>query len=421
MLINHEVNQLPKKIAMISMHASPLAQLGGDKSGGMNLYIKEISLRLSKLGLQVDIFTRYELNDSSEIIEIGPGVRLVHIKAGPNKKILPAKLHRHVPAFIEGVKNFAIFENNKYDIIHSHYWLSGLIGASLSKEWNINHVTMFHTLSLAKEIALGKGSTVPVRMKAEKEIIVSANKIICSSYHEKELICSLSEISEKKVEVIPLAVDNNIFKPNDLILSRNKLDIEIDSKVILNVSRLDPVKGIDILIKAIAKIKNKKDIVLKIIGGEIKASQYKVYLQELVKSLNLTHHVQFLGSIAHGDLVKYYNASNLVVVPSRYESFGLVALEAFASGKPTIASNVGGLSSIINNGSNGFLVESENVDELSAKIEEVLNNINLSSKIGFQAYLDAKNYSWDHTAYSVFQVYKDSYKYFNNIKHVASY
>ena len=421
MFTNNEANQLPKKIAMVSMHASPLAQLGGDKSGGMNLYIKEIAQRLSKLGLQVDIFTRYEFKDSSEIIEIGPGVRLVHIKAGPNKKILPSKLNKHVPAFIEGVKSFAIFENNKYDIIHSHYWLSGLIGASLSKAWNINHVVMFHTLALAKEIALGKNSTPPIRMKAEKKIIQSANKIICSSYHEKELICSLSEIPERKVEVIPLAVDNNIFKPNDLVVSRKKLGIEIDSKVILNVSRLDPVKGIDVLIKAIAKIKNKKGIELKIIGGEIKASQYKIYLQELVKKLNLTNHVQFLGSIAHGDLVKYYNASNLVVVPSRYESFGLVALEAFASGRPIIASNVGGLSSIINNGSNGFLVESENIDELSLKIEEVLNNINLSSKIGFQAYLDAKNYSWDHTAHSVFQVYRDSYKYFNNIKHAASY
>ena len=191
-------NNQDLKVAMISMHASPLAELGGYKSGGMNLYVKEIALRLSKLGVKVDIYTRNDRDNSVEILELGPNVRLIYVNAGPKKKLDPLNLVQHIEQFVSEVENYRNFENIQYDLIHSHYYLSGLIGMHISKLWSIPHVTMFHTLELAKKIAFKDKLESNLRIELEKKVIKDVNKIICASSHEKDIIDNYVSASSKK-------------------------------------------------------------------------------------------------------------------------------------------------------------------------------------------------------------------------------
>tara|TARA_B100000700_G_scaffold309410_1_gene388465 strand:+ start:2738 stop:3988 length:1251 start_codon:yes stop_codon:yes gene_type:complete len=397
-------NNQDLKVAMISMHASPLAELGGYKSGGMNLYVKEIALRLSKLGVKVDIYTRNDRDNSVEILELGPNVRLIYVNAGPKKKLDPLNLVQHIEQFVSEVENYRNFENIQYDLIHSHYYLSGLIGMHISKLWSIPHVTMFHTLELAKKIAFKDKLESNLRIELEKKVIKDVNKIICASSHEKDIIDNYVSASSKKVSIIPLAVDTNVFHPNDKYLSREKLEIDQDSKIILCVSRIDPVKGIDILVKSFAQLNNSQ-LKLMIIGGYNAPNPYQAKLLKLVKRLNLQEKIQFVGAVPHGDLVKYYNASDLVVVPSLYESFGLVSLEGFATKKPVIASNIGGLASTIDNEVNGLLFEPGNIKDLTQKINLLLSDTFLNQKIVNRAFMDVNKYSWDTAASQVYNVY----------------
>ena len=416
------VEKKPIKVAMISMHASPIAKLGGFKSGGLNLYIKEIALRLSKLDVQVDIFTKKDnTHAGAEIIELGPGVRIIYINAGPKEILEPDYLEQYVDEFIDGLNTFVSFENIHYDIVHSHYWLSGIIGLKIAKLWSLQHITMFHTLALAKEMALGKKSELLHRKKIEAEIIKNVDSIICSSPHEKDLINRFAEVPDNKIHIIPLAVDDNVFHPNDMKLVRKKLNIAPDIKIIMSISRLDPVKGLDILIKAVARINNRSNIRLFIIGGADSPSAYQIYLRKLVQDLNLSKNVEFLGAVAHGDLPKYYAVADIIAIPSHYESFGLVTLEAFASAKPVVASNTGGLASVIKNEINGLLVEPGNVEELTEALNSLLENGYDSKKIAKQALLDVRKYSWDATAYSVFKVYKSMLSNVMKVKSASSY
>jgi D-inositol-3-phosphate glycosyltransferase len=418
--ISKKQNKKSLNIAMISMHASPVAELGGYKSGGMNLYVKEIALRLSKLGVRVDIYTRNDIDSSSEILELGPNVRLIYINAGPKKQLDPTELTDHIEQFVNEVENFRKFEKIQYDIVHSHYYLSGLIGIHISKLWSIPHVTMFHTLELAKKMAFKDTNESNIRIKLEKKVIKNVDKIICASSHEKNLIDNYFKSASKKVNIIPLAVDTNVFHPNDMNLSREKLGIEQDPRIILCVSRIDPVKGIDILVKSFAKLQDDQ-LKLMIIGGYDAPNPYQVKLLKLVKRLNLEENIYFVGAIPHGDLVKYYNASNLIVIPSLYESFGLVSLESFATQKPVIASNVGGLASTINNEINGLLFEPGNVEDLTKKINLLMKNHFLSEKIAKQAFLDVNKYSWDTAASQVFKVYESLLAVSNKIQRASSY
>jgi len=397
-------NNQDLKVAMISMHASPVAELGGYKSGGMNLYVKEIALRLSKLGVKVDIYTRNDRDNSVEILELGPNVRLIYVNAGPKKKLDPLNLVQHIEQFVSEVENYRNFENIQYDLIHSHYYLSGLIGMHISKLWSIPHVTMFHTLELAKKIAFKDKLESNLRIELEKKVIKDVNKIICASSHEKDIIDNYVSASSKKVSIIPLAVDTNVFHPNDKYLSREKLEIDQDSKIVLCVSRIDPVKGIDILVKSFAQLNNSQ-LKLMIIGGYNAPNPYQAKLLKLVKRLNLQEKIQFVGAVPHGDLVKYYNASDLVVVPSLYESFGLVSLEGFATKKPVIASNIGGLASTIDNEVNGLLFEPGNIKDLTQKINLLLSDTFLNQKIVNRAFMDVNKYSWDTAASQVYNVY----------------
>jgi len=403
-LMQQKENNQDLKVAMISMHASPVAELGGYKSGGMNLYVKEIALRLSKLGVKVDIYTRNDRDNSVEILELGPNVRLIYVNAGPKKKLDPLNLVQHIEQFVSEVENYRNFENIQYDLIHSHYYLSGLIGMHISKLWSIPHVTMFHTLELAKKIAFKDKLESNLRIELEKKVIKDVNKIICASSHEKDIIDNYVSASSKKVSIIPLAVDTNVFHPNDKYLSREKLEIDQDSKIVLCVSRIDPVKGIDILVKSFAQLNNSQ-LKLMIIGGYNAPNPYQAKLLKLVKRLNLQEKIQFVGAVPHGDLVKYYNASDLVVVPSLYESFGLVSLEGFATKKPVIASNIGGLASTIDNEVNGLLFEPGNIKDLTQKINLLLSDTFLNQKIVNRAFMDVNKYSWDTAASQVYNVY----------------
>lgn len=408
------------KVAMISMHASPISELGGYKSGGMNLYVKEIAFRLAKLGVKVDIYTRNDVDNSIETLELGPNVRLIYINAGPKKKLDPLDLTAHIDQFVSEVQNYRNFEKIKYDIVHSHYYLSGLIGMNVAKSWSIPHVTMFHTLELAKNMPMKNKSKSNLRIKLEKRVIKEVDKIICASSHEKDIIDAYERLASKKVNIIPLAVDVNVFHPNDMYLSRKKLGIDKNCKILLCVSRIDPVKGIDILIKSFAQLDN-ESLTLMIIGGYKAPNPYQTKLLKLVKKLKLEEKVHFIGAIPHGDLVSYYNSSDLVVVPSLYESFGLVTLEGFATEKPIIASNVGGLASIIVDEVNGILFEPNNVTDLRDKINLILNNKLLRDQIAKQAFLDVNKYSWDTTANHVFQVYENLLSVSNKVQTASSY
>ncbi|MBW2183219.1 MAG: glycosyltransferase [Deltaproteobacteria bacterium] len=404
------------RIAMISLHSCPLAALGGKETGGMNVYIRELSRELAKEGFLIDIFTRSQNASIPQVVNLNESVRVIHLKAGPEAPYDKNQVWSHLPEFLDAMERFSYKEGIDYNLIHSHYWLSGWVGVRLSSKWNIPHLTMFHTMAYFKNKVLsplGK-SEPPLRSQVETQLVKHSDHIVVSSHREKvEMVWSYNASSEK-ISVIPCGVDPDLFIPRDALQSKVHLNLH-PKRFILFVGRIDPVKGIDTLLKAMALVKNKltngKGVNLLIIGGDIDNSDYSKdselqRLKQLTERLDLKNSVTFLGAQRQDQLPYFYSASELCVLPSRYESFGMVALEAMACGTPVIASKVGGLTSFIQDEITGFLVPEEDENSLAEKILILLNNPSLKDRLGIKARSRARGFSWQSIARQIISLYQ---------------
>ncbi len=408
-----------RRIAMLSVHTCPLAMLGGKKTGGMNVYVRDLSRELGRQGIQVDVFTRSQ-DDCQPMVkhDLGYGGRVIHITAGPEKPIPVAQVANYLDEFVAGVLNFADHENIEYDLIHSHYWLSGLVAEQLSAAWgNIPVVQMFHTLGHMKnKIAQTEAERAPQsRIDGEKHVIQTADRIIAPTPAEVDQLNRLYDADTSKVVIIPPGVDLERFHPIDKKEAKKRVGIPCGDTNILFAGRIEPLKGIDTMLLAMSLIQQRypervKNTCMAIIGGDPWADdldEEMARLQKLRADLDIHDLVTFLGAKDQTILPNYYAAAEIVVMPSHYESFGMVALEAMAMGTPVIASEVGGLAFLVQDGLNGFHVPSRDPEALAGKIYELLTNSECRQLLGQQAREYAQQYAWPRIVDQMLDAYED--------------
>ena len=378
------------KVALISVHGDPALQAGGKDAGGMNIYIREVAQRLKSEGIEVDIFTR-EHNRQEEVEEEFEALNIIYINAG-DPDIDKTGMFSDLDKFVEGVLNYSSRQNQSYELIYAHYWLSGVVAIELKNAWNVPIITSFHTMQGIKRETFPFNKDNQEREKQERIISLQSDSIIAWSLHEKKFIEQNFGVKSSKISVIPPGVDLDLFHPINIQEARRKIHMQEDVRTILYVGRIERLKGLDMLLKALSQIQH-KDTFLYVIGGTNNTEEVN-RLKKICIDLNLNEKVHFIGSISRAQLKYYYNSADLYVLPSYYESFGLSVLEAAACGKPTIASKVGGLPSIIRDNETGFLLEQRSLGSLIKKIEILLNDKELSDTMGRAARKQAEKLNW---------------------------
>jgi len=393
------------RIAVISAHTSPLARPGGAKSGGLNVYVLELARQLAAEGCAVDIFTRTAAPATEEVIEEAPGLRVINLRAGPLSPLAPEALYEHLDAFYEALLAFNRTDGASYDLVHSHYWLSGLVGGRLKALWGVPHVVMFHTLGEIKNRASYGEHESELRIGAEAQVLRNADRVICATEQERASLRQLYGARDDKVTVIPLGVDLDRFRPSAKQEARASLGLR-DERIILFVGRIEPLKGLDILINAAAMLESDVDCAVLVVGGDETSLPQVKELRDLARERGIEHRVAFVGAVDHADLPAYYNAADVCVVPSHYESFGLVAVEAMASGVPVVASRVGGLAGTVKDGETGYLIPWLCPEPFAERIDLLLENEPLRQNLGEAAREAMGRYRWENVAASVLELYE---------------
>jgi D-inositol-3-phosphate glycosyltransferase len=392
------------RIAVLSVHTSPLDRPGGNKSGGLNVYVLELSRKLAALGCQVDIFSRRSSDLLPEVATLAPGLRAIHLDAGPREAMAPETVYDHLGDFEKQLSAFAASEGVRYEMVHSHYWLSGLVGTRLRQAWGVPHVTMFHTLGEVKNRSSQVEHESRLRIEAEASVAMAADAIVCATEHEKSLLVHLYGAEPDRIHVIPLGVDLEVFRPLDKEAARRELGFK-DERIILFVGRLEPLKGVDILINAASMLESDMECSVLIVGGDETSRAAQAELQALTRDLGMDHRVAFVGAVDHDKLPLFYNAADVCVVPSHYESFGLVAVEAMACGVPVVASRVGGLTGTVKDGETGYLIPWLCPEPFAERIEMLLDNEALRRSLGEAAREAVARYRWENVARAVLDLY----------------
>jgi len=404
-------------IAMISYHTCPLATLGGKDTGGMNVYVRDLTTELGRMGIHVDVFTRSQDEHVPHVLhDLGFGNRVVHIPAGPEQPMPKKELASHIPQFVEGIKQFAAERGIRYDVIHSHYWMSGLAAEQLKAEWDIPIVHMFHTLGEMKNrIAVSEAEKEGAyRLNGERQVLRAADVIVAATLAEQAQLQWLYKADLRKVVIIPPGVDACHFYPIPSDEAKDYVGIPREDRMVLFVGRIEPLKGVDTLIKAMSCLRVKefeRPAYLAIVGGDPNVppeemSVEMARLQSLCHDLCMDRMVVFLGKRGQDTLPYYYSAAEVLVMPSHYESFGMVALEAMACGTPVVASQVGGLAFLVQDGVTGFHVPDQDEEALCDRLTRLLGNSSLRSQMGQAAADYARKYSWHQIASQVIEVYE---------------
>lgn len=405
------------RIAMLSYHTCPLATLGGKDTGGMNVYVRELTRQLGRMGVHVDVFTRSQDEHVPHVLhDLGYGNRVVHVPAGPEVPLAKRELADYIPHFVEGIQQFTSEKGLQYDLIHSHYWMSGLAAESLSEAWDIPIVHMFHTLGemknrIARSEEEREGS---YRMEGEKRVLARADRIIAATLAEQTQLQFLYKANRRKITIIPPGVDTSHFYPIPTDEAREFIGVDPDRRLILFVGRIEPLKGLDTLIKAMScqRTTDLGQVTLAVIGGDPDVSSQEMTaemarIQQLCDELSMGRMVAFLGKRAQETLPYYYSAADVLVMPSHYESFGMVALEAMACGTPVIASQVGGLAFLVKDGETGFHVPDQDPEALCDKLLILLRDPHPRETMGLCAAEYAKDYAWANVASRMMEVYKN--------------
>lgn len=407
------------RIAVLSYHTCPLAILGGKDTGGMNVYVRDLTKELGRMGIHVDVFTRSQDEHVPHVLhDLGYGNRVVHVTAGPERPAGREKIADYIPEFVEGVKRFAREKEIQYDIIHSHYWLSGLAAEQLSDAWGGTPILhMFHTLGEMKNrVARSEDERAGEdRLEGERQVLRRADRIVVATLAELTQLRFLYHADDRKLVTIAPGVDISHFYPIPADEAKQFIGLNPADRMVLFVGRIEPLKGIDTLIQAMSCLdlgSRPRPVHLAIIGGEPNVEPQDMTaemarLQKLCDELATGQTVVFLGKRGQDTLPYYYSAAEAVVMPSLYESFGMVALEAMACGTPVIASEVGGLGYLVQNGITGYTVPDSNPEALCSKLSGLLNDSGLRKSMGSSAAQHALDYAWENVAEKISAVYRN--------------
>ena len=385
----------------------------------MNVDVRDLTQELGRLGIHVDVFTRSQDEHVPHVLhDLGYGNRVVHVQAGPEHPAGKQEIAKYIPEFVEGVKQFAAEKGIQYDVIHSHYWMSGLAAEQLSDEWGgVPIVHMYHTLGEMKNrVARSEDERAGEdRLNGERQVLRRANRIIVATLAELTQLRFLYHADDRKLVTIPPGVDTSHFYPIPADEAKEFIGLKSDDRMVLFVGRIEPLKGVDTLITAMSCLDVEglnKPVHLAIIGGEPNANAGDMTaemarLQKLCDELAIGHTVVFLGKRGQDTLPYYYSAAEAVVMPSLYESFGMVALEAMACGTPVIASEVGGLGYLVQNGETGFTIPDSDPQALCERLSVLLSDAPLREMMGRRASTYALDYAWEKIAIQIIDVYKE--------------
>jgi D-inositol-3-phosphate glycosyltransferase len=406
-------------IAMLSYHTCPLATLGGKDTGGMNVYVRDLTTMLGRMGIHVDVFTRSQDEHVPHVLhDLGFGNRVVHIPAGPEVPLPKRELVEYIPEFVEGIQRFAEEKQIKYDVLHSHYWMSGIAAGALADLWPGTPILqMFHTLGEMKNRVARSDEEREgeYRLEGERQVLRRADRIIAATLAERAQLEWLYKAEARKISVIPPGVDTGHFYPIPVDEARQFIGMKPEDRILLFVGRIEPLKGLDTLIRAVACLRLKdlpEPMDLVVIGGDPDAwpedmTTEMIRIQKLCDELTVGKMVAFLGRRGQDTLPYYYSAAETVVMPSHYESFGMVALEAMACGTPVIASQVGGLAFLVQDGVTGYTVPDGDDNSLCEKLALILGDESLRKKMGRAAADYARNYDWEKIARQIVGVYEE--------------
>lgn len=403
------------RVAVLSVHTSPMDQPGSGDSGGMNVYIRAVAERLAEHDVEVDLFTRCRGADGPEILEIAPGVRVVSVKAGPCTPVPKSDLPRFLPEFLGGVLRRATVDGRGYDILHSHYWLSGWVGSSAKDIWGVPLVASFHTLGKVKNYSLARGEPPEPssRLLGEERVIADADRILAPTPAEAAQLVGLYRANPEHIRIVPPGVDHTIFFPRERLAARERLHLT-GLRLALYVGRLQPHKGPDVAVRTLAEAVARdpevtRDLMLAIVGGPSGTGQGAevAHLMQLAAALGVSERVMLFPPLPQARLADVYAAADVVLVPSRSESFGLVALEAQACGTPVVAAAVGGLRFVVRDGQTGYLVEGHDPADHAERMLQILRDPTLAGQMGTTAAREAVRFTWDATASELAGIYRE--------------
>lgn len=394
-----------RRLAVLSLHTSPLVQPGSGDSGGMNVYVRELVASLAQAGVPSDVYTRRWAEGLPDVVEVEPGFRVVHVPAGPigmPKEDLPAV----VDEFADGVRAHLAPD---VDALHANYWLSGIAGHRLKHELELPLVSTFHTLARVKA-ECGLPDEPERRVRAEAEVIGCSDAILANCEAEARQLVELYGADASRIELVPPGVDHAFFSPGPRAGARAALrHLRLgDGPVVLFVGRIQPLKSLDTAVCALANMRDQSAILVVVGGASGPEGRGEVErIHRLVAHLGLTDRVRFTEPQPHHLLSTYYRAADVVVVPSRSESFGLVALEAAACGTPVVAAAVGGLRTLVEHGRTGFLIDEPNPADYAARIDQILEDSVLDDRLSRNAARRARDYTWSTAAARLRRLYAD--------------
>ena len=399
------------RIAIISAHSCPVGTLGAKDTGGMSVYIVELARELGKQGHLVDAYTRVHDPKDPQIVDIGQNARLIHLRAGEVEQIHKLAVYSYLPDFACNLEDFRKNNGLQYDLVFSHYWLSAWVGEYLQLWWHVPHIAMFHTLGAVKN-AIGIGEDEPeLRIETERDLAGSCHHIIAPTEKEKEELILHYGSSPERISIVPCGVNLELFQPVEKEMAKKELGFGSE-KIVLFVGRIEPLKGIEQLLKAITYLQNRQGTRLVIIGGGERSQKEMERLQRLSRELHIEDSVTFLGSLKQERMPYFYSAADVCVIPSYYESFGLVALESLACGTPVVATDVGDFKHIIRQGETGYVLTDNGPHHLAEKIDSLLSRPSPDKNSTLSIRASVSRFSWTNIAEAIvreFQQVLDNY------------
>ncbi|KAJ1683817.1 hypothetical protein LUZ63_020962 [Rhynchospora breviuscula] len=417
MSVARGVDRPLRRVAMISVHTSPLDRPGTGDAGGMNVYVVELARRLARRGVEVDVFTRATSSELEPLVHAEDGVRVQHVTAGPFEGLAKADLPAQLCAFArEVLRTEASHEPGWYDAVHSHYWLSGQVGALARDRWGVPLVHSMHTMAKVKNASLADGDTPEpaVRVIGEEQVVAAADLLIANTDDEARELVEHYDADPALVEVVAPGVDLDLFTPTDRDAARSRLGIAPDKHLLVFVGRIQPLKAPDVLVRAAAQMLQRDPglagrLEVAVVGGPSGSGlERPTALVELAADLGLGDAVRFVPPVERAGLVDWYAAADAVCVPSYNESFGLVAAEAQAVGTPVVAAAVGGLRSVVRHDESGLLVPGHDPADYAAALGRVIGEPGLRERLAAGAVRSAGRFSWEHTADATLAAYRSA-------------
>lgn len=404
-----------KRIAVLSYHTCPLSDEEGKEVGGMNVYVLELAKELAKKGLVLDLYTRMEDETRSQIVEVAENLRVIHIPAGPKAPLSKKEIAQYIPEFLSNYYAFIKQENLSYGVVSCHYYLSGIIGLDIKKKLKIPMTITFHTLALMKNlVARTEDEKEDIeRITAELQLVQEADSVIATSQNDAEYLSTLYDCPQEKIAVLMPGVNLSVFKPKNKQEAKNVIKADPDHEIILFVGRIEPLKGIDIIIYAIKILLERNPrgkVCLWIVGGNSSEEQDKwsaelKKLERIRKILKIQTAVKFVGRKHQRELLNYYNAAKIVVMPSHYESFGMTALEAMACGIPVITTDVMGVSDLFDKKHHALITSANNPLLLAEKMTQLLNDHEIYEKASKLVYSKVQDLSWESVAKKYIRIF----------------